>query len=336
MEKKYHHLTVQDREMIAVLKAKGKSFSKIGQAIGKDKSTVSRELSRNVPSQHKGYYLGHKAQDRAYQRWQTSHHRLRLNDDETREYVEKHLKEGWSPELIAGRIKIDKPRLSISHESIYQYIYLESSELIIYLVRQHKKRKRRGYSRKHKKTHIPNRKPISERPAEVTKRERLGDWEADSMVCQKSREALNVLVERKSRFTILSKIPYKNAEETKKAIQNALGIYPSELRQTITYDNGSENTEHEAINQALGTISYFCQPYHSWEKGTVENTIGLVRRSLPKGTDLSQVIEATLREIEFWLNERPRKCLGYKKPREVFIERLNEICSNRSSVALAG
>jgi len=336
MGKKYHHLTTQDREMIAVLKAEGKSFSKIGHLIGKDKSTVSREVYRNAPSQHKGYYLGHKAQDRAYERWQKSHQRLRLKDDETREYVEKHLKEGWSPELIAGRIKIDKPHLIISHESIYQYIYLERRELIIYLVRQHKKRKRRGYSRKHKKTHIPNRKPIGERPEVVTKRERIGDWEADTLVSRKSLAAINVLVDRKSRFTLLTKLLQKNAEETKEAIQKRLGIYPSEFRQTITYDNGSENTEHEAINQRLGTVSYFCQPYHSWEKGTVENTIGLVRRPLPKGTDLMVVSNEEIGEIESWLNQRPRKCLDYKKPIEVFIESFNEICNNRLSVALTG
>ena len=336
MGKKYQHLKAQDRDIIAVLKAEGKSSSKIAQRIGKHKSTVSRELSRNAPSQHKGYYLGHKAQERADGRWQTSHQKLRIKDDQTREYVENHLEEGWSPELIAGRIKIDKPQLSISHEAIYQYIYLERRELIAYLVRQHKKRKRRGYSRKHKKTHIPNRKPISQRPEAATKRERIGDWEADSIVSRKSLGAINVLVDRRSRFTLLTKLSQKNAEQTKEAIQKRLENYPSEFRRTITYDNGSENTEHEAINQGLGMVSYFCQPYHSWEKGTVENTIGLVRRPLPKGTDLGMVSNEEIERIESWLNQRSRKCLDYKKPMEVLIDELNKICDHKSSVALTG
>lgn len=337
MGEKYHHLhlTAQDRDIIAISKAQGKSLKEIGDLIGKDKSTIWRELYRNAPPQHKGYYLAHKAQSRADERWQCSHQRVRLKNQPIRDYVEEHLKQAWSPEIIAGRTKIDQPELAISHEAIYQYLYSERPDLITYLVRQHKKRQRRGYSRKHKKAHIPNRKPISERPVEVTKRERFGDWEVDSIVSRQSLAAMNILVERKSRFSLLTKILQKNAEETKSAVQNKLRIYPQELRQTITYDNGSENTEHEAINQALGTVSYFCQPYHSWEKGTVENTIGLVRRSLPKGTDFSKISDEEVAGIESWLNQRPRKCLDYKKPIEVFIESLKGICNNRSSVAFA-
>lgn len=336
MEKSYHHLTIQDRDKIAVLRAEGRCPCEIARMIGKHRATISRELNRNAPAQYKGYYLGHKAQERAGKRWQMSHRKKRLSNQIIRDYVDEHLKQGWSPELIAGRIKIDKPGLSISHEAIYQYIYDGDGILISYLVRQHKKRQKRGYSRKHQKAHIPNRKPIGERPEIVTKRERLGDWESDSVVSRQSLAALNVLVERKSRFTLLTKIPQKNAEQTRIAVSNALAGYPSEVRQTITYDNGSENTEHEAINQRLGTVSYFCQPYHSWEKGTVENTIGLVRRTLPKGTDFNGVRDEEIEIVESWLNQRPRKCLGYKKPDEVFIEGLNEICNNKLSVALTG
>lgn len=336
MGKKFYHLAAQDRDMIAVLKAEGKSHGKIAFLIGKHKSTVSRELRRNAPAQYKGYYLGHKAHGRANLRWQQSHQKSRLPRQETRDYVEEHLKQGWSPELIAGRIKIDTPSLSVSHEAIYQYIYSERKDLINYLVRQHKRRQKRGYSRKHQKAHIPNRKPISERPEIVSERTRFGDWEVDSIVSRKSLAAINVLVERKSRFTKLTKISRKNAVQTRQAIQNRLEKYPSAFRQTLTYDNGTENTEHEAINEALGTVSYFCQPYHSWEKGTVENTIGIVRRPLPKGTDFSKVTDDELKQVESWLNQRPKKCLDYKKPIEVFLEGLNKICNNRLSVAFAG
>lgn len=248
--------------------------------------------------------------------------------------VQAHLKTGWSPEIIAGRIKIDKPSLSVSHEAVYQYIYSERRDLIGYLVRAHKKRQKRTYSRRHKKAHIPNKIGISERPSVVEERRRLGDWESDSIVSRKSKCALNILVERTSRLTRLTKMVQKTSEETKRVIRDVLGIYPDEARKTITYDNGSENTEHEAINEPLGIKSYFCAPYHSWEKGTAENTVGLVRRYVSKGSNLSEVSEETIKGIEYWLNQRPRKCLKYKKPLEVF----NELCykNNKLSVALTG
>ena len=334
MEDKYKHLSVEERDMLAVYKAKGKSLREIGQMIGRHKSTISRELNRNAPVKNKGYYLSHKAHQRANERWMNTHQKERLSNLEIRNYVEEHLKEGWSPEIIAGRIKIDQPGLAASHEAIYQYIYNDRKDLLEYLVRQHKKRQKRGYSRRHKKAHIPNKIGISERPVVVEKRERIGDWEADSIVSRKSLCALNILVERTSRLTHLSKLRQKTAEETRDVIKKRLSVYPAEARWTITYDNGSENTEHEAINQVLGSNSYFCNPYRSWEKGTVENRVGLVRRRLPKGTDFSEVSDESIGEIESWLNNRPMKCLKYKKPLEVF----NELCykNNKSSVALAG
>lgn len=334
MQKGYKHLTVADRDVIAVSKAGGKSLCQIGKIIGKHKSTISRELKRNVPPKNKGYYLGHKAHQRAKDRWQDSHGRSRLRNPEIKAYVETYLKGGWSPELISGRIKIDKPGLSISHEAIYQYIYYENPELIVCLVRQHKKRQKRGYSRKHKKTHIPNKISILRRPAVVAKRRRLGDWEADSIVSRKSLKAINILVERTSRMARLTRIDQKTAEATISAIKGALRIYPKSARKTITYDNGSENTGHERVNHDLGTISYFCNPYHSWEKGTVENTVGLVRRWLPKGTDFRKIKETDIEAIERWLNNRPKKCLKYKKPLEVF----NELCykGGKLGVALTG
>ena len=322
---KYRHLTEEERDMIAVLKAKGMSLSGIAQEIGRHKSTISRELNRNAPPIHKGYYLSHKAQERAKNRWAATHKRERLKNKEIRKYVESGLKKGWSPEIIAGRLSIDKPGESISHEAIYQYIYEARKELVSCLVRRHRKRMEKGHSRKHQKSHIPNRVSISERPNIVEKRERIGDWENDSVVSRQSKVALNVLVDRKSRVTLLKKLQRKTAENTKLAILGSLGKYPVN---TITYDNGSENTEHEEVNKVLDTRSYFCNPYHSWEKGTVENTIGLIRRWIPKKTDLAEVNEEEILEIEDWLNNRPRKCLSYQTPLEVL--------KKERSVALTG
>lgn len=325
MHGRYTHLTKEERDMVAVLKAKGITLSGIAREVGRYTSTISRELTRNAPPTNKGYYLSHMAQERAFNRWSATHKRERLKNQEIREYVESKLKNGWSPEIIAGRLSIDKPGESISHEAVYQYIYEERRELIPYLVRRHKKRLKKGHSRKHQRSHIPNRVPISERPEIIEKRERIGDWENDSMGSRQSKVVVNVLADRKSRVTLLKKLLQKTANATKRAIIQSLIEYPS---YTITYDNGSENTEHEEINKVLDIKSYFCEPYHSWEKGTVENTIGLIRRWLPKKTDLAQVSEVEIMEIENWLNNRPRKCLNYKTPLEIIEE--------ERSVALAG
>jgi len=329
---KYKHLTEEERDMIAVLKAKGVTLSGIAYKIDRHKSTICRELNRNAPSVHKGYYLSHKAQERADNRWAITHKRERLKNREVRKYVEDKLKQGWSPEIIAGRISIDKTGESISYEAIYQYIYEEKKELIIYLVRRRRKRMEKGHSRKHQKSHIPNRVSISERPDVVNRRKRIGDWENDLMVSRQSTSVLNVLADRKSRYALITKLTQKTAEVTKWSVIRALIKYPA---QTITYDNGSENTKHEEINKFLDIKSYFCNPYHSWEKGTVENTIGLIRRWLPKKTDLAQVSEMEIMKIENWLNNRPRKCLKYKTPLEVFQENLILI-NQKKSVALAG
>lgn len=318
MGRNYKHLSKEDRDLIAILRAKGISMKEIGEKLGKDKSTISRELQRNAPEKHRGYYLGHKAQERAQVRWVSSHMRNRLKNGEIRAYTEKQLKDDLSPELIAGRLRIDMPGAKISHEAIYQYIYNDRRDLIKYLVRHNKKRKRRGYSRKHKKSHIPNRVPIQERPAIAETRERIGDWEADTVVSRRSKVALQVLGDRASRLIKIRKIERTTSAAVKKTIQEVLGTYHINFRHTITYDNGHENVEHEQINKKLGTASFFCNPYHSWEKGTVENLIGLIRRHLPKGTDFRKISDDRVAEIEHKLNSRPRKCLDFRTPFEVF------------------
>ena len=281
-------------------------------------STLSRELKRNAPPVYTGYYLSHKAQERANHRNHESHRRQRLKNDFIRQYAEKGLSLGWSPELIAGRLATDHPGLSISHEAIYQWIYQEATHLILSLVRAHRKRKHRGYSRKHKKPHIPERISIKERPKAVLKRLDIGHWETDTISCRKSYQAVQVTVERKARYAKLAKLKTKTARAMSTALTRRLSRYPTPLRLSITYDNGPENAEHMRTNKILGTCSYFCEPFHSYERGTVENTIGLVRRFLPKKTNLAKISQEHLTNIETWLNNRPRKCLGFKTPAEVF------------------
>ncbi len=192
------------------------------------------------------------------------------------------------------------------------------AHLILSLVRAHRKRKHRGYSRKHKTSHIPERISIQERPQAVLKRHDIGHWETDTISCRKSYQAVQVTVERKARYAKMAKLKTKSARAMSIALTRRLSRYPTNLRLSITYDNGSENAEHLRTNKILGTCSYFCQPFHSYERGTVENTIGLVRRFLPKKTNLAKISQDHLVKIEYWLNHRPRKCLGFKTPAEVF------------------
>jgi IS30 family transposase len=313
MGNKYSQLSLGDRERIAILKAEGRSIREIGKAIGKHHSTVVRELSRY----YEDSYLPLKANKQAELRKKVAGRRARLKNAKIRKYVMKRLKMGWSPEQISGRLSREKPNSSISHEAIYQFVYEASPELIGYLTRRHRTRYKRGTHRKRNYCHIPNRISISERPTEVNERREIGHWETDMVRSGKSKTSLNVLCERVSRYTHITKLKDKTAGFTRHAIHRRLRSYPSFMRRSITYDNGPENTDHQFLDRILGTQAYFCHPYHSWEKGTVENTIGLIRRFMPKMTDFAQVREMDIAMVEKRLNQRPRKCLGYLTPEEV-------------------
>ena len=320
MPSPYKHLSAEERDFIAVLRSQGKSLHEIARQLGRNPSTLSRELRRNAPPIYRGYYLPHRAQQRACERNRESHRRPRLKTASIRAYVERAIRRGWSPELTAGRWNRQHSECSISHEAIYQWIYAEARHLIMHLTHAHRRRKRKGQGKRHKSIHIPNRTPITDRPADVEKREVAGHWEPDTVISRQSKAALLVTVERKTRYAKLRKLKAKTAKEVRIALNRTLSQYPERLRRTLTYDNGSENVEHEKTNAVLKTTSYFCTPYRSWEKGTVENTIGLVRRFLPKKTDFSTVTNADIRRIEDWLNNRPRKCLNFRTPAEVFRE----------------
>jgi len=323
----YTHLSHHERDLLAVLRSQGHSLRHIAHALGRTPGTVSRELRRNAPPVYTGYYLAHKAHQRAEERARQARCHRRLKSAVIRRAVVRGLRRGWSPELIAGRLKRRRPHQAISHEAIYQWVYTEARQCIPLLVRAHRRRKPRGYSRKHQHTHIPARVSIRQRPASVLGRRRIGHWETDTMVSRRSLQALQVTVERKTRYARLAPLTRKGAREMSTALTRRLSRYPQGMRRSLTYDNGSENTEHQRTNRVLGTRSYFCEPFHSWERGTVENTIGLVRRFFPKQTDLAQISKNRVQSVERWLNHRPRKCLGFQTPAEVF---------KAASVALTG
>lgn len=318
MGKNYTHLSVFERERIVVLKGQGKSLREIAKVLEKGHSTISRELRRNRILKDEFDYVAYTADQKAKSRRRAGRS-VKLKTEWIRAYVHKKLKKGWSPEQISGRIKKDTNGMQqISYEAIYQYIYTKAKDLIGFLPRRHKRRYPKNRVRKVKGSQIPNRIRIEERPLEANSRTQFGHWESDAIVSKASLAALNVLVERMSRYTKLSKLARNTARLTEQAIVRRLGLRHRRSWRTITYDNGSENTNHERINQELKIKSYFCNPYHSWEKGTIENTNGLIRRFIPKRTDIERISTTDIQKVENMLNNRPRKCLKYQTPKEVF------------------
>lgn len=314
----YHHLSKADRDVISYGLAQGKSDTEIALELNRDRSTIYRERKRNIPSIRDVRYLSHRAQMRAEIRSIQSHMKPRLKDQKTKNYVVKQLKEGLSPQQIAGRMKEQKMDISTNHESIYQFIYEEARDLIKYLRKHHRKRRNRGSGQNKRVVRVPNRVMINERPKKANLRNEYGHWEADTITSRRSLAAVQVLLERKTRFVKITKLKAKTSSYMSIAMNRRLCKVPGKMRKTMTYDNGTENVDHERSNKVLNMKSYFCNPYHSWEKGGVENINGLIREYLPKGCDLSKITKEEARAIEKKLNNRPRKCLGYQTPAEVF------------------
>jgi IS30 family transposase len=312
--KNYQHLSHDERDKLAIGINQGRSLRSIAEEIGRAPSTLKRELERNHGPK---IYAPNQAQERAMKRHHLAHKRNRLKSHALRHDVEALIVKGWSPEIISGRLNKKGKHPPISHEAIYQWIYTEAPHLIACLVRQHKQRFPKHHSRKHKKIHIPERVSIQERPAIVESRKQPGHWEADLLV-GKGSQALDVIIERTSRFTRLMKINDKTADSSSAALSTMLRHVPEQLRRSITYDNGSENMKHLQLNEQLGISSYFCEPFHSWEKGSVENRNGIIRRFIPKGTDLSTISTQQIQGIENWINDRPMKCLKFQTPAEVY------------------
>lgn len=320
MEKRYKHLSLDERDRIAEMRREGLSLRAMAKGLGRSPSTLSRELKRNATPAYR-CYTSHRAHDRAVARKKLSGQRPRLKNERVVSYVRTMLTEDWSPEIIAARLTQKHPSESISHEAIYQYIYHPKTEgreeLIDHLTRAHRKRKLKGIGRKQRKTKIPNRISIDCRPLSADNRSRYGHWEGDSLVSRKSLAALNSLVERKSRLLLLTRLDRKTARQTADAVIRRLEGLPKSDRRSLTMDNGTENSGHEEITEAIGTRCFFADPYASWQRGSNEQVNGLVRRYFPKGTDFSKITDEQVAWVEARINNRPRKCLGYKTPAEV-------------------
>jgi IS30 family transposase len=237
-----------------------------------------------------------------------------MKDEELQTYVCTQLQEGWSPEVIAGRLKDERGEAVVSHETIYQWAYKEGlvGQLPRGKPRRHRKRWRLKASRGTQGLGIVPR--IEERPRAASSRKRFGDWEGDSMLGRRKKGAIvSVQQERKSRFVLFTKCRDKSAAQTRRAVVKRLKTVSAPIRRTLTLDRGTENAGYKTF----GLPVFFCDPYSSWQKGSVENVIGLLRRYLPKGMDLATVTPKQLRTLQNKLNNRPRKCLGFKTPSEV-------------------
>lgn len=296
----------------------------IGKVINRDHSVISREIKRNKGSDDT--YQPSQAHKTAEQRKHKANSVNPLKHGRILKYAKAKLQQGWSPEQIAGRIKLDLPTFSISHEAIYQYIYRQENQDQTLWVFLRKKQTRRAskFGRKVNRLCIPNRVFIDERPKHIDQRKEIGHWESDLMEGRRSsKAAVSVTVERKSRFVILQKVQTKTASDKADALIESMSCLPSWHRKSITFDNGTENAKHQLAAKELGVKTYFCHPYHSWEKGGVENNIGFIREYIPKGSDMQRVTQRMINLVAMKLNERPRKCLGYLTPNEVFYKGLS-------------
>jgi transposase, IS30 family len=315
------HLTSEEREVIAHMHRAGKTLAQIAERLGRSKSTISRELRRN---RSRNGYWAMAAQRKAERRRSERPWVAKMQRPEVRRYVQERLRQRWSPDQIAGRSHRDFPqdrRRQISHETIYAWIRSEEAR------GKHWQRylRRRGRKRPEweKRGRLPTSTSIEGRPAVVDRRSRYGDWEGDTIVGANRRGGGLTLVERKSGFLLLGKVPNLQAATVRQAAARRLATTPPALRKTLTLDNGKEFAEHEELEVEAALKIYFAKPYCAWQRGTNENTNGLVRQFFPKGTDLANIPEHRFTKVQQLINDRPRKRLGYRSPNEVLASRLH-------------
>ena len=316
----YVHLSVKDRVKISTLLKEEKSLRYIADILEVHRSTISRELKRNRTARG---YDEDRAQVKYEQRREACQPTRKMECLKMRKYVTDNIVDGWAPETIAGRLPMDypdDPTMRICHETIYQSIYRDKRLhfLIHYLPQSRRKRRKRGQGKTKRGPVIKDQINISERPAIIEERTRFGDLEGDLIVGAAQSGYIITNVCRTSRLLLAQKSETKEAIPIAETIIDSLLDLPESWVRTITLDNGTEFAQHKKIAQALNVDVYFCDPYSSWQRGTNENTNGLIRRYLPKGTSFKNLTQEYLDYIVEQLNNRPRKCLGYQTPNEIF------------------
>ena len=303
----YIHLTREERYQIYALKLAGQTQTQIARVLKRSPSIISRELTRN---RGRRGYRPKQAQIMSIERRAMN---ARQIDETVWQFAQDRLKEQWSPEQISDHAEI-------SPETIYQRIYTDkrSGGLLWKNLRCQKKRKKR-YGSPERRGAIPNRHFIEDRPAVVDARKRIGDWEADTIIGKNHRQAIVSIVERKTGLTLIHKVERKTAKEVSQAMIDLLKPYQKQVH-TITSDNGREFAGHEGIAKTLKADFYFAHPYSSWERGTNENTNGLIRQYFPKNRDFTTITQKEIDHAMNRLNNRPRKRLGFKTPNQVFFK----------------
>src|SRR5712691_699694 len=323
MGEHYEHLSLEERCQIAQLRGDRQSIRQIAAALDRPPSTISRELKRNSGVQI-GYRPAYAQEQARARRWTGS--RLE-RDDELRTLVLDGLARGWSPEQVAGRLVRQRAAAVISHESIYRFIYAQigrtnDGNWRRYLPRAKFKRGRRGRKGGSPASFIQDRVSIAQRPKGAQQRGSPGHWEADLMLFATYGQAILVAHERKSRLILLAKQPSKAAQPTAEQLCAWLKPLPDTLRQTITFDNGTEFALHHQLNTQLGMQTFFCDTHSPWQKGGIENAIGRMRRTLPRKTNLAGLDPDTLNTSVAAYNNTPRKCLAFQSPAEAFLSQL--------------
>ncbi len=320
------HLGIEQREEIALGLQRGESYTELALALGCSVSTVSREVTDNGGRKAYGAWAAHKkafANSRRPQATKLADH------GPLRDRVAELLVECWSPKQISARLRIDfpdDPMMRVSHETIYQSLYVQGRgelrrELAAYLRTGRDQRRPQGQGRLEKRGRIPEMVNISERPAEVADRAVPGHWEGDLLMGAGNHSAIGTLVERRTRYVMLIALPRgRSAEAVRDALTEHIVRLPEELRRTLTWDRGKEMAEHLRFTIDTGVQVYFCDPHSPWQRGSNENTNGLLRQYFPKGKDLAPLDQDQLDAVARELNGRPRQTLGWLKPSEAFAE----------------
>ena len=315
----YSHVTLEERCRLRGMMEMGLSKAEIARRLGRDRSTVYRELARN------SNVTGYRPDGAERLAWARKLRGSRImRSTRLRDYVEDRLAMGWSPEQIAGRMELEGLEHKVSAESIYRHVYSPDGRQAG-LPRQLAQRKaRRGRRRRTgaREPSIPNRTPLHQRPTKAHLRSELGHWEGDLMHFRHQRDILLTLQERRSRLTLARRLLSKDAALTADAIAAELGGLAPEARRTITHDNGGEFAQHETVTERITLRAYFCDPHSPWQRGSIENANGLLRRDLPRKTSLGDYTDRDIDDVIWNLNSTPRKCLGYQTPIEAFAENL--------------
>lgn len=331
--KQYVQLDQKERDRIFRLKQKGLTNSAIADQLGRDKTTIGRELRRNT-HQKLHQYLPDTAQRKADIRKERGRkRRYVMKQPRLKKKIIALLKKGWSPDLIAGRMqRSGQPYLN--QESMYQFIYsLAGRKLNLrqYLRRAHRVRRPQAGRKAQDRIGIPNRVDIAKRPQHIEKRTQFGHWEGDNVVYNRHRRALSTSVERKTKKLILFKPRDLTARTKASGLIRRHRTHPPQARRTMTYDNGREATAHETVTAAIGMRFYFAKTYSSWQRGTNENRNGLVRFYLPRDTNLDRVTHGQIRRVENLINNRPMKCLGYQTPNEAFAVEMSKLVERQDA-----